>query len=433
MKFQLKRSRAAAALAIVTIAGLALAGCSTSTTTNSSGLTTDPAQIKGSITFSTWWAYANQKLVDGFAKEYPNVKVKLDFTAIDTYPTKLQALASSGDLPDVFAAQNASLVDLQKAGQLYNLKDALATAPYDGKAKSWGASFNASLLKGANATLDTSKGETWGVPFNAISVASIYNKDIFDKVGIKVPTNFAELLSNCRALKDAGYIPMSLTGAVWGTWWTSLAWDQTMNGEKVANFSVSDPNYIKGFEIVQKMAKAGCWTESQVTTDIAAETSLFLQKKTAQFVSVPENFLASVVKGADFKLGTYVLPALDGKDPNRILGGGNANVLVVNKASKNLSAAVAFAKYLTSTKVETDLASSQFTIPSLDINLSSGNPLMAAYLEAAGHGFTDSSTYLPNFSTAGYTTYSTEIFPNLVLGKITPEQAAQQTEGLFQK
>ena len=432
MKFQLKRSRAATAVAIAAVAGLTLAGCSTGANTGDAGFTTDPAQIKGDITFSTWWAYANQDLVDGFAAEYPNVNVKLDFTAIDTYPTKLQALASSGDLPDVFAAQNASLVELQGAGQLLDLTDALATAPYDGDAATWGESFNASLLKGANATLDTTNGETWGVPFNAISVASIYNKDIFDEVGIKVPTTFDELLSNCTALTDAGYIPMSLTGAVWGTWWASLAWDQTMRDDKVADFSVSNPHYIKGLEIVEKMAKAGCWTESQVTTDIAAETSLFLQKKTAQFVSVPENFLASVVDGADFDLGTYVLPALDGVKPNRILGGGNANVLVVNKASKNLSAAVAFAKYLTSTEVETELATTQYTIPSLDIDLSSGNPLMAAYLEAAGNGFTDSSGYLPNFTTEGSTTWSTEIFPKLILGQITPEDAAKQTDGLFQ-
>jgi len=427
------RSRTVALAAIVLAATTVLAGCSSSSTTSSSSstLTTNPSQIKGSLTFSTWWSYANQALINGFKAKYPKVKVKLQFTAIDSYPTKLQSEASSGSLPDVFAVQGANLTALAKAKQLYNLDDALKTKPYDGTASTWKSSFNASLLSGANAGLAEPNGETYGVPFNAISVAAVYNKDVYSKLGLSAPKTFSGLLSNCKALKSAGYIPMSLTGSVWGTWWASLAFDQTMSGEKAANFSVSDPNYIKAFSIVKQMADAGCWTPSQVTTDIAGETSLFLQQKTATFVTVPENFLQAVASGAKFKLGTYVLPALDGKTPNRILGGGNANVLVVNAHSKNLSAAVAFAKYLTSTKVESATAKNDFTIPSININLSSGNPLMSSYLTAAHNGFTDSAAYLPAMTPAGTTQFSTVIIPQLILGQITPAQAAADTQGIY--
>ncbi|MFF9565172.1 ABC transporter substrate-binding protein [Leifsonia sp. NPDC014704] len=432
--FRLTRRRVLATGAALAVSAIALAGCSSSGDNSSAQkLETDKSKISGSITFATWWSYADQKLIDGFSKEYPNVKVHLDFTAVDSYPTKLQTLASSGDLPDVFAAQGPSLVALTKAKQLYNLNDALATAPDDGDAKTWKDSFNQSLLTGANAGLAAPNKETWGVPFNAISVASIYNKDIFDKVGVTPPATFDELLSNCTKLSDAGYIPMSLTGSTWIDWWPRLAWDQTMQGDKVADFSTSNPAYVKGFELVKKMADAKCWSSSQITTDIAGETSLFLQQKTAQFVSVPENFLQSVAQGAKFNLGTYVLPAMDGKTPNRILGGGNANVIAVSAKSKNPSAAIAFAKYLTSKATETSLATTQYTIPSLDIDLNSSNPLMVAYLKAASDGFVDSSTYLPSFSTAGNTTFLTEVLPNLILGKTTPEQAAQATTNLFQK
>lgn len=413
---------------------LAIAGCSG----NAQGsapqkLETDPAKISGSITFSTFWTYADQKLIDGFTKKYPNVKVKLDFSAADNYATKLQTLASSGDLPDVFAAQGPTLIALAKAGQLYDLDKALTTAPADGDASSWRDSFNADLLAGANAGIEEKDGETFGVPFNAISVAAIYNKDVFTKVGVTPPTTFDQLLSNCTKLEKAGYIPMSLTGSTWIDWWPRLAWDQTMRDDKVADFSVDEPGYVAGFEKVKQMADAGCWSESQISTDIAGETSLFLQQKTAQFVSVPENFLQSVADGATFDLGTYVLPAIDGATPNRTLGGGNANVLAVSAKSKNASAAVAFAKYLTSHEVETELASTQYTIPSIDVDLSSDNPLMSAYLEAAGNGFVNQDPYLPNFSTSGATTLTSDVLPKLILGQLTPEQAAQATADLFQK
>lgn len=429
-----KRTKTTIALSVVLTGGMLLGGCSAGGSAGGDSapqeLETDPSKITGDIRFMTWWAYADEAVIEAFRAEYPNVNVELDFTPIDSYQQKVQSLASSNDLPDVFGSQQ--ILPLAKGGQLLDLNEALDTASQDMDG-TWRESFIPALLSGANQGLDevTTGGEIWGVPFNAISVANIYNKEIFADVGIEPAEDFDSILSNCRALDAAGYIPMSLTGAVWAGWWPALAWDQTMRDDDLADFSVESPAFVRGLEIVAEMADAGCWDPSQITTDIAAETSLFLQKKTAQFVSVPENFLKSVADGADFELGTSVLPALDGVTPNRILGGGNANVIVINAKSENLSAAVAFAKFLTSEGLQRELASSQFTIPSIDISLDSANPLMGAYLDATADGFIDPSGYMPAFSTAGQTTWNTEVLPSLLLGKLTPKEAAAATAGLF--
>lgn len=436
MKLVSSKRRLTSGLTGAAIAALLLSGCATAVTPTESsapiGSETDPAAISGDITFSTWWSYADQALVDEFEALYPNVNVTLEFTAIDGYPTKLQALAASGDLPDVFSVQGQPMVDLAKGGRLYDLQEELKTDAFD-LPGTWGESFVPSLLSGANAALasEQTNGEIHGLPFNAISVASIYNQDIFNEVGIVPPTTYDELLANCVALSSAGYIPMSLTGAVWGTWWTVLAWDQTLNGTDKANFDVANPEYVKGLELVEGMAKAGCWADSQITTDIDAETSLFLQKKTAQFISVPENFLAKVAEDASFELGTYVLPALGGAEPNRILGGGAANVLAISNDSKNKAAAVAFAKFITSAGVQGNLASTLFTIPSINLDVSNSNPLMGAFLIAAGNGFVDQSTYLPAMSAEGGTLFNTEIFPKLILGQLTAKQAAEATRDFY--
>ena len=435
MKLFSQKRRLFSGVAATAISAVFLAGCAPAVETAEPEVTTTEAsEISGDITFSTWWSYADQALVDEFEALYPNVNVTLEFTAIDGYPTKLQALASSGDLPDVFSVQGQPLVDLAKGGQLYDLQEDLKTPALDMDG-TWGDSFVPSLLSGANSQLVdiATAGEVYGLPFNAISVASIYNQDIFNEVGIQPPTTYDELLSNCKALSAAGYIPMSLTGAVWGTWWTVLAWDQTMNGTDKANFDVSNPEYIKGLELVEGMAKANCWSESQISTDIDAETSLFLQKKTAQFVSVPENFLAKVAEDATFELGTYVLPALGGAEPNRILGGGNANVLAVSADSDNKAAAVAFAKFITSAGVQGKLAETLFTIPSINIDVSSSNALMGAFLTAAGNGFVDQSTYFPAMTAEGGTLFNTEVFPKLILGQLTAKEAAEATRDFYTK
>jgi raffinose/stachyose/melibiose transport system substrate-binding protein len=425
------------AAAVVAAGLLAASGCSSSSSSGpeagNADITADPSAVSGKLTFATWWAYANQDLIDGFKDQYPNVDVELQFTAIDDYPKKLQAQASAGDLPDVFAAQSATLAALSKAGQLYDLQDAMLTAPYDGATASWGETFDPVLLSGANADMKAQEtdGQTYGVPFNAISVAGVYNKEIFDEVGIKPPASFDDMVANCKALDAAGYIPMSLTGATWGDWWPRMAWDQTMRDDDAADFKADNPDFVHGFELVKELADAGCWDDSQVTTDIAGETSLFLQKKTAQFVTVPENFLADIVKDADFDLGSYTLPALDGVEPAHVLGGGNANVLVISKDSDNAAAAVAFAKYLTSEGVQGELAKTQYTIPSITMGLETSSPLIEAYTKAAANGFIDASVYLPNFSVPGQTTFLTEVVPQLILGKMTPEQAAEATAPLF--
>lgn len=430
------RRRGVALLAAGLLVAAGVTACSSSSGPSSAptALSTDPASVKGELAFSTWWAYANQDLVKGFAQKYPNVKVTLDFTPIDTYPQHIQTLASSGKLPDVFAAQTATLVALQKAGALMNLKEALQTTSYD-QAQPWGQTFVPTLLAGANSDFPSDQkadGQVYGVPFNAISIADIYNKDVFAKVGIQPATTFDQLLSNCGKLKAAGYIPMSLTGKVWIDWWVHEAWDQTMAGESPASFSVSDPHYVKGFAIMKQIADAGCWAPSQVSTDIAGEQALFVQQKTAQFISVPENFLGTIAGQAKFPLATAPLPPLDGKTPNRVMGGGNANVLVVNAHTKNPSAAIAFAKYLTSVQVESGLSQTQYTIPSINITTTSGNPLMKAYTDAAANGFVTASEYMPSFTPAGNTTLLSNVLPALVLGKLSPAQAAAATKDLFQ-
>lgn len=428
------RFTAVAALAVsasVVLAG-SVGGASTPDADSGSELITDPSQIEGEITFTTWWAYVDQAVVDGFNELYPNVDVTLEFVAVADFPERIQTLASAGDLPDVFSAQPPFNTALAEAGQLYDLTEALATPGHDGEGV-WSETFVDGMLAGANAptAAAATNGETFSVPFNSITAAGLYNADIFAEVGIEAPETFQDMLDNCQALDAAGYIPMSMTGQVWLDWWPRLAWDQTLGGSDPAAFSVEDPNYIKAFDIVRQMADANCWDDSQVTTDIAGETSLFLQQQTAQFVTVPENFLATVVDGADFEIGSYTIPALDGKEPSRNLGGGGGNTIVVSQSSENKSAAVAFAKYLTSEDLQRQLAQTVFTIPSIDIEVGSSEPIMEAYLNASAGGFIVQTDYMPTFTVEGTTIFRTEILPRLVLGEITPEEAAAATAGLF--
>lgn len=398
----------------------------------------EPAPEVTEIDFSTWWAYVDDELIQRFHDANPDVKVNLQFTAVDGYTAWLQAQTATGELPDVISVGGNYTPEMGAAGHFMNLKEFLGTEPYDGEAATWEESFIPVLLDNAQGVYaDIGEDEYWSVPFGALSVAGLYNQDIFEEVGITPPTSFDQLLANCTTLKDAGYIPMSLTGQTWVAWFFTLGWDQSLREAPDKSYTADNPAFVKAFENVAEMAEAGCWDPSQINTDIEGETALFLQEKTAQFISVPENFLAAVVEGATFNLGSYVMPAISGAgnpglEPVHTLGGGTANMVAISATTEHAEAAARFAKFLTSTEVQGHLAETIYTMPSINIDLSEASPVMEAYAEAGSNGFINGSE-LPRFTTEGRTIFYSEVAPRLVLGDITPEEAAEATVPLLRK
>ena len=52
-------------------------------------------------------------------------------------------------------------------------------------------------------------GAFFAVPVAAVVQSIYYNKDIFEKAGIAIPTTWGELLTACKILKEAGYTPFA--------------------------------------------------------------------------------------------------------------------------------------------------------------------------------------------------------------------------------
>jgi len=62
-------------------------------------------------------------------------------------------------------------------------------------------------------------GEANGVPFALNANGVIYNMDIFDELGLSVPTTWEELIATAEAVQAAGTVPFYLT---WKDAWTTL-------------------------------------------------------------------------------------------------------------------------------------------------------------------------------------------------------------------
>jgi len=144
-------------------------------------------------------AASHKMVADAFMKEHPEIKIETWNQPWDEYFTKIQALWASGDpkvIPDIaflwptpkYAAQGVlENLDpyIQKSG--YNLKDY------------WGG-----LLESAKY-----KGSVYGLPRDIEVNILYYNKDLFDKAGLKYPDEnwtWNDLLAAVEKLtvKDAG-------------------------------------------------------------------------------------------------------------------------------------------------------------------------------------------------------------------------------------
>jgi raffinose/stachyose/melibiose transport system substrate-binding protein len=202
----------------------------------------DPSSPEGPI-----W----DETVAAFTKIYPNVKIDVEFAAGEPYHQKLQAMAVSGQLPDVmflyagkrtgYVTGRALVKDLRPLlGQ--EIKDFLPAAM---------------MPQGPN-------GEIYELPQN-IDVAHVMyvNRSLQAKLNLKDPTSLEDLLAQGKKIRAAGYTPISMGNKdpwVMGTFMLSelvdryggTAWfDKAMTG-KGASFK--DPSFVKALEDIKTLA-----------------------------------------------------------------------------------------------------------------------------------------------------------------------------------
>jgi raffinose/stachyose/melibiose transport system substrate-binding protein len=438
------------ALIIVCVLGLSLlfTGCgktqeaaqttteqvSTQTAVATAAPEVKPAKIK----FMHWLEYFKEENLKPFLDENPNIQVEVDFTAPgDSYINKIKALSATNELPDVFFIQGTPYQDFIKQGLVMNLDEALKSPAYD-KDTAWGETIQASLMQ----SLDDSnpadmKGKAFGVPFGAISVACVYNKNIYDKVGITPPKTWDEFISNCEKLKTAGYIPLSFNGKIgWGDWWLHIALDQflrvTTEEFDAGKVKFTDASYIKALTTVQDMWKKGVFDPGGFTNGVEETQALFVQGKLAQYYVVPENFLTSILTSmpADVKIDAFALPAMGGTTSRGM--GGAPNTIFIKETTTSKDASVRFAKYMVSEKLFKTLASMNVVPSTTGYVPPADNPIMKAFADASAGGFisgnwpTDEGGKLNN-------KILKDIYPRLLLKGLDPTAAAKEIQDFYDK
>ncbi|MDH2428220.1 extracellular solute-binding protein [Sphaerisporangium sp. TRM90804] len=198
-------------VAAVVAAALALAACGSSDDAGGGGA--------GEARTLKLWHYENatsamgvawSEAVKRFEATHPGVKVKFEEKGFEQIQKTAGMVLGSDQAPDVmeYNKGNATAGLLSKQGLLADLSEEAAKRGWD---KLLSPSLQATARYDERGVMGS--GRWFGVPNYAEYVMVYYNKDAFEKQGVKVPTTFEEFTGVLDAFAKAGVTPITVAGA----------------------------------------------------------------------------------------------------------------------------------------------------------------------------------------------------------------------------
>lgn len=153
---------------------------------------------------------ALRKLVARHNDGTAGFRVDLTTFGNEEYKERLRSVGDGPDTPDVFVSWGgASLAQLARAGRLVDLTESLRRSP------GVTARFLPNVLAGGAVD-----GRLYGLPMRGTHpVVLFYNRDVFDRTGLRPPRSYTDLLTLVDRFTAAGIVPIALGGA---QGWTEL-------------------------------------------------------------------------------------------------------------------------------------------------------------------------------------------------------------------
>ena len=269
MKQRNKFRLGAAALALVMMAGCnaAPAASSSSQADGSSTAASSQAAPKKEITLigaakQDWIKDIDRQLAESFKAE-TGITIEFQVVPNDQYDNVIKAKLASGEGPDFFYGDSG--LALKK----YFPEKYCA----DLSSEEWAARYTESAKLGCSVdgtiyALNCWASDPWGI---------MYDEQLFNKLNIKVPTNYDEFLAACETLKQNGVIPLYENGKdTWhipGFFKNSGAIVEVNNPGAFEKINKGEAKFADYPEFEQMMANLkGLYDKGYFASDMLSET-----------------------------------------------------------------------------------------------------------------------------------------------------------------
>lgn len=281
------------------------------------------------------------EIVNIFSQKYPNIKIETETIPNDAQ-TVLKTRLVSGEAPDIMMLQGYSTVfEYAKAGYLLDLT----------KEK-----FMTKIVDGAKKAV-TYQGKMYAVPMDMAGIGVIYNKDIFKKYNLTIPTTYSELKAVCETLNKNQIVPFSVS--IKDNWplghFFSMG-DTAILGDKLDDWikSMNDgsgtfntPDVLKLFDVFDFYKANG--GDKAMEMDYNNQTSNFGEGKCAMMVQGLWAYGASKSLNPDLNAGFFAFPFTDNASQTKIYADTDSTFAISATSSpKKIDASKKFLDFITS-------------------------------------------------------------------------------------
>jgi raffinose/stachyose/melibiose transport system substrate-binding protein len=365
----MRSSRALAVAALAVATATAAAACSSGSSSSSPSASTGGSSSSGNSAANvtlTWWNNGNnqpllgvyQSAIKGFEAANPGI-------TIQNVPIQNETLQKT-KIPLALQGNNPPNIYQQWGGGV------LAQQVSSGKVADITSDVSSWIGNIAGAQGWAVNGKQYGVPVDLHVVGFWYRKDIFQKVGITVPTTLAQLESDDTKLRTAGYAPIAVgskDGWPDAFWWESFALrdcSQSTVTSDIAAKNFTDPCFTKATSDLDAFLNTNPFqagflgTSSQ--TGAGSSAGMVASGKAA--MELQGDWDPSVMQGVASKadaakltseLGWFPFPQTPGSAGSQtaVLGGGDG--FSCTGTSAQVTACAKFLQYLDSPAIQDQL------------------------------------------------------------------------------
>ncbi|MCY8485701.1 ABC transporter substrate-binding protein [Bacillus atrophaeus] len=326
-------------LVIASVCMLAISGCSSQSSSSDGKVT---------LKFFHRWPKEPERryfeeVVKEFEKEHPDIHIQTEAVLNDSYKDKIKVMLGTSSPPDVFFSWSDEF-----AAKFIRGNKALDLSSYYKNDTEW-----SSQLVGTQIKPFTYEEKEYGVPWQMDAKSFFYNKDIFEKLNLKPPSTWEELIKVSKKLKANGYTPISFgTKAPWtishyiGTLNQRMVDEKTRERDydaKTGEFT--DEGYVKALEKLKELMPY--FNEHVNSIDHEYARQQFKSGKSAiMYAETAEIKLVDPVN-----LGLFSFPDITGqKGSSNSLTGAPEGFMISSK-TKHPKEAMEFLQFLTSKKM----------------------------------------------------------------------------------
>ncbi len=369
------------------------------------------------------------ELVESYNATDPVMEIEYRGYKADEYNSILQTGLAGGDGPDVMMLRSYGGLETVVAG------GGVAAIGQDVPEL---AGFAESNLAGATSVED---GEVYGVPFQVVTANVIYNKTMFDELGLSEPTTWSEFIEVNDAIMAAGSIPLAV-GAL-DSWALPIVRDlvgasayggpELQEGIRSGATDFLDPGYAAANQALLDLTEY--FPAGYEGLSYADAVALFVSGQAAMFPGGIWELPTFQEQAPDIELGLFNVPRTDGSTDEPFAMGYVDGSFGMSQALEGdeREAALAFLSWTAGEEFGQGVADQLLALPTVPA-VEPQDPLLAEATAMYAANPTPYLTYVSfDYGTPAGSSLEYDLLQRMLLGEVAPQEVGKGVqEGISQ-